>query len=249
MRPRNIFIAAVISLFAFNACDSYPEPVIYEDCQITSIFPSGDTSNTSTSLQYDSQNRLVHINYAGPNSTSFQYNAGKIKIFYPSDPSIYTMYYLQGDSVALGSSSYSQGNRTDTAIYLYDMNGYLVKAVRYNNVFGKDSSFLTYQGGNLSSIITYLSNGAVEQVHINYTSVPAKSWFYQNFASYLHFSFYYPWLGKRSANLVQSFTSTYNGNPQPVTFDYIMDPSGYVNRYTEHFLGSSSVMNYRYTCR
>jgi len=248
MRLKHLIISAAICLVALISCDPQENPVIYEDCLITTIFPSGDTTNSSTSINYDVQNRITAINYAN-STTAFQYLPGKIGMYYPSDASIYTIYYLQGDSIAIGSASYAQGNRTDTVVYEYDNNGYLVKTVRNNPVTGKDSSFLLYQNGNLTSITSYLSNGAVDHVNIDYTQLPAKTWFYQNFAAYLNFSFYYPWLGKPSKNLVQSFTSTYNGNPQPVSFDYTIDPSGYVNRYKESFLGNSSVMNYAYSCR
>jgi hypothetical protein len=225
---------------------------IYSRCLISKYYSSGDTLNNSTRFSYDSQDRITRINWPSPAGSDFgsqfTYQPNKVRITDIQNTSAYTIYYLSTDTLSYASASYNNGIRTDTVNFIYEA-GRLIKTVRYNYVFGKDSSFLTYSGNNLTLIKTYSSNGAIEQASFEYNTTVSKDWYYQNFGPYLHFTMYYPWFGKTNGNLIKSYSYTYNGNASPMQHTYSLNASGYVTKVNMLYRGIISQGNYEYICR
>lgn len=252
---RNYFFISftALSLFPASCTKADNAEPIYQQCLITKSYVGSDTGQSSNNFLYDNADRLRQIVMPGPSGyvwgTNITYGTNSISLSDIAGIGGLVKYYLTPDTLAYASATYRDGNRTDTVNYFYDANKFLVKTVRYNYVFGKDSSFLTYANNNLVLIKTFMPNGAIEQASYEYNNLDAKAWYYQNHAPYLHFDAYYPWFGRGNTKLISSFSFTYNGNPQPVSLTYNLNASGYVTSMTAVHLGISSKTNYEYSCR
>jgi hypothetical protein len=247
------FCTAILVFTLLGSCSKDNDEPVFALCLLTKSSSAGDTSHTSTNYFYDSNDRLVKIIVPSPPGTvwgtNITYGSNVITTTDVAGGTAYTKYYLTADTLAYASASYSQGSRTDTVSYFYDTDKHLVKAVRYNHVFGKDSTFLAYANNNLSLVKTYYTNGAIDQSSFEYGTTDAKAWYYQNIGPYLLFDQYLPWFGKPNQKLISSFSATYNGNPQPVSLTYNLNASGYVASFTTVYLGTRSQTNFEYTCR
>ena len=250
---KNCLLFIILISISVLSCETNKEDPVYERCLPTKYYTQGDTSQSSINLIYDSNDRLVKMIQPSPPGTTWgsniEYGTNTVTITDLVPSTGYNKFYLGADSLAYASAAYAQGILTDTVAYYYNAEKYLVKAVRINHVFGKDSSLFTYADNNLVRIDTYQSNGAIDYASFTYGSAPSKAWYYQNNSIYLPYTFYYPWYGKASSRLVTSFSFTYNGNPQPVNIAYTLNASGYINSIEQTFLGNKSKTFFEYSCR
>ena len=252
MKKTGLLFILIMSICLFS-CETGQQEPVYEQCLLTKYYSQGDTSQSSINLIYDNKNRLVKMIEPSPPGTTWGsnivYAENTVVITDVAYSNGYNKFYLGADSLAYASAAYAQGIRTDTVTYYYNAEKFLLKTVRYNHVFGKDSSLFTYADNNLVRIDTYLSNGLVDYASFTYGNTPAKAWYYQNNTIYLPYAFYYPWYGKPSSKLATSFSFTYNGNPQPVSLIYTLNASGYINSMEQTHLGNKSKTFYKYSCR
>ncbi len=244
--------ACIICIGLWSCEGNEPEPV-YERCLLTKYYSQGDTSQTSINFFYDNNDRLVQMITPGPPGmvwgSNYIYGSNTITITDMASANSFSKYYLRADSLAYASVSYAQGVLFDTVTYFYNAEKYLIKTVRYNPVFGKDSSLFTYAENNLQRIDTYQSNGFVDYASFTYGNTPSKAWYYQNNTIYLPSTYYYPWFGKANSKLASSYSFTYNGNPQPVSVSYSLNASGYIKSMQQTHLGNSSTLFFEYSCR
>lgn len=223
------FVPVFVLAACLVSCDPQSvDDTVYSNCKITRMYSQGDTSQTSSYYYYNNQ-QLVHVDMPGPVDQYITYNGNVVTVGWGIEE---TRFYLRPDSMAYGSARYSQGSFIDTIIYQYDTGGHLVKEVCYSTLFGKDSTFMTYANGDMTSYRWYSSNGHLTYGDFTYHSTVSKHWFYNNMGPTGNNRSYYPWLGKPNAHLIKSYTSNFNGADITDNLTYTLNASGYVSSYT-----------------
>jgi hypothetical protein len=226
------------------------DPIAKNYCLVTKWYSQGDTSQTSTKFTYDAQDRLVFWDGPGPVDNTIEYGNKSIMMRAVAPySSNYTTYFLNNDTTTSYSLTYNGGILLDSTLYFYDASKFLVKSVRYTDAFGKDSVIMTYTNENLSKIIIYNSNGTAPQATFDYYTDSSKSWVYQNLGPYNNNGLYLPWLGRSNKNLIKSFSSEFNGNPEPIIMNYTKNNNGYIDSYSALFMGNTAFYYLEYKCK
>ncbi|MBL0134658.1 MAG: hypothetical protein IPP79_11935 [Chitinophagaceae bacterium] len=226
------------------------DPKTSKYCLVTKWYAQGDTSQTSTKFSYDIQDRLIFWDGPGPVDNTIEYGNKSITIRAVAPYSgNYSIYYLNDDTTTNYSVTYNGGIVLDSTLYFYDASKFLIKSVRYTDAFGKDSVIMTYSNENLAKIVIYNSNGTAPQATFDYYTDSSKSWVYQNIGPYNNNGLYLPWLGRSNKNLIKSYSSDFNGNPEPITITYQKNTDGYVTKYIMNFMGTSDNHFLEYKCK
>lgn len=222
---------------------------VYNQCLIKKSYTGSDTGyNEAVNFIYNPDDKLAAIDMPGPDPNSVINISFNGNIITAGNPDGYVKYYLRPDSFAYASATYILGSRGDSVLYEYDAAGYRIKEVYYSPFFGKDSTFLIYQNGDLKSFKRYHNNGDSSVASFEYTNDISKSWFYNNIGPVSNFGHYYPWMGKPNTHLIKNYSSNINIGPHTMNFSYTFNASGYVTKFRSTGVGSPYDTYFEYHC-
>ena len=218
---------------------------VYNSCTITKYYLQGDTSNLVTYFHHDAQGRLSRIDF--PNDIPLIINYSPTRITYVNgiDSNI---YIIGPDLKVMSSDRYVLGDYSSTTTYHYNSNGELFKEVRNSIHFGKDSTLLTYQNGNLVNMKNWTENGFFTEANYEYyTDLEAKSWYYSTMILYDMYRM--PWVGALNKNLLKRQTGNISGTPYNISYNYELNASGYVKSFTQVEPAGTSKHFMEYQCQ
>ncbi len=257
MEKKLLTAIGFIFLMGLTACKKEKDFVPQNNCQVAQLTSTGGVTGI---LQYDKQGRLIGLQQQDENGNILEYETYK---YFP-DEFLYTQfnpdntvqhimdYYLNTD----GTVKYRTLNRLingfydcDTVFFYYDAEGYNTLQVKRidsqirDNYY--DSTFFTYQGGNLihKKSITDYSGRIVTETDYIYLPLANKQEILIDGPMIPGIS------GKPNKNLIASSvtrtTNSFGTISQTEKYTYELNPSGYVTKHSVFYdIASNPVRQY-----
>ncbi len=215
-----------------------------DNCMVARLSQQSDTAALNTYFTYNTQGLPTKIKRVGY-ETNFSYSGNKV---FQEEAGNTRVYTIGTDTLALYSVATYNAN-TDSVVYFYNADKYLIKSIRYYNGIKKDSIGYVVENGNVTSMTHYNEYGYVNyfRTFTYYSNLDAKHWMYTKLAGDYGYN-YYPWLGKPNRNLVKS-SAQYS---DVEAYSYTFDKNGKVEKIQFTVFGLPDlvyILNVGYNCK
>lgn len=207
----------LLGLFVLASCSKQTGADVgtLDHCMVARLSQQSDTAALNTYFTYNAEGLPTKIKRVGY-ETNFSYSGNKV---FQEEAGNTRVYTIGTDTLARYSVA-TYNAITDSIVYFYNADKYLIKSIRFNNGIKKDSIGYVIENGNVTSMTYYNEYGYVNyfRTFTYYSNLDAKHWMYTKLAGDYGYN-YYPWLGKPNRNLVKSSAQYSDVEAYSYTFD------------------------------